>query len=168
MKDAGLGKVYIGIEAHSDRIRNQVFDKKISKEQIESSVRAAKRLGLGVQGYFMLGAPGETREEVFQTLGWSRELDLDDATFNLTTPLPGTHIYKRYESEVAVEPEDMDYYSRYAFRDRAGISHKEINRIKLWAYLRFYLRPRRLLYLLRFILGPRGLRRTWLKLKRVL
>ncbi len=168
MKDAGLRKVYLGIEAYSDRVRNQVFNKKISRGQIESAVAASKSLGLGVQGYFMLGAPGETEGEIFQTLGFSRGLALDDAVFNVTTPLPGTYLFEQYRSEVALEPEDMDYYRRYAFRERAGVSQARMSRIRLWAYLRFYLRPRQIFRLLRFMLSASGLKRTWLKLERVL
>ncbi len=168
MRDAGLRKVYVGIEAYSDRIREEIYNKRISREKIEAAVRGSRKLGLGIQGYFMLGAPGETRDEVLQTLRWARGLELDDATFNLTTPLPGTYLYERYESEVALEPEDMDYYRRYAFRERAGMSSAQLNRIRLRAYLGFYLRPSRLLHLIKLLIGPQGLRRTLLKLKRVL
>jgi anaerobic magnesium-protoporphyrin IX monomethyl ester cyclase len=168
MKQAGLRKIYIGIEAYSDRIREEIYNKKISRDQIEAAVRGSRKLGLGIQGYFMLGAPGETRHEVLQTLRWARTLALDDATFNLTTPLPGTYLYEQYESEVALEPEDMDYYRRYAFRERAGMSSAQLNRMRLRAYLGFYLRPSRLLHLMNLLIGPQGLRRTLLKLKRVL
>jgi anaerobic magnesium-protoporphyrin IX monomethyl ester cyclase len=167
MKESGLRKVYLGIEAYSDRIRNEVFQKNISKQEIEAAVSASKNLELGIQGYFMLGAPGETEEEILQTTKWSRVLDIDDAVFNLTTPLPGTFLYQRYESEVACEPEDMDYYRRYAFREGAGMKASQLNRIRLSAYLRFYMRPRKILYLIRFLLSPTGVKRTWLKLKRV-
>ena len=92
MRDAGLAQVRVGIEAYSDRVRNEVFRKKVSREQVEEVTRAARSLKLASQGYFMLGAPGETREEVRATVRWARRLPIDDANFNLTTPLPRRHM----------------------------------------------------------------------------
>jgi radical SAM superfamily enzyme YgiQ (UPF0313 family) len=168
MRDAGLRKIYVGIETYSDRIRREVFGKKISREQVEEVTRAARSLKLSVQGYFMFGAPGETREEVRQTVRWARRLPIDDATFNLTTPLPGTYLFEQFQARVAVAPEEMDYYRRYAFADGAGLSQAWLSREKLWAYLTFYLRPRRFWRLLRLVFGLGGWSRFRMKLRRVL
>ena len=168
MRDAGLRKIYVGIETYSDRIRREVFGKKISREQVEEVTRAARSLKLSVQGYFMFGAPGETREEVRQTVRWARRLPIDDATFNLTTPLPGTYLFEQFQARVAVAPEEMDYYRRYAFADSAGLSQAWLSREKLWAYLTFYFRPGRLWHLFKLVFGSGGWSRFWMKLRRVL
>ena len=168
MRDAGLRKIYVGIETYSDRIRHEVFRKQISREQVEETTAAARALKLSIQGYFMLGAPGETRAEVEETVRWARRLAIDDATFNLTTPLPGSYLFERFQEQVVAAPEDMDYYRRYAFAEGSGLSQGWLTREKLWAYLTFYFRPGRLWHLFKLGFGSGGWSRFWMKLRRVL
>jgi len=167
MRDAGLRQVRVGVEAYSDRIRNEVFRKKVSREQVEEVTQAARSLKLASQGYFMLGAPGETREEVQATVRWARRLPIDDANFNLTTPLPGTYLFEQYQDQVALAPEDMDYYRRYAFREGSGLSQAWLSRQKFLAYLTFYLQPGRFWRLFRQLFGSGAWSRFGMKLRRV-
>ena len=44
----------------------------------------------------MLGSPGETPETIRQTIDFARKLKLDFAQFSVTTPFPGTELYKLY------------------------------------------------------------------------
>jgi len=111
-----LRKIYLGIESWSDRIRREVLGKNFTREEVEQAVSIAQKLGLKIQGYFMLGAPGESRAEVKKTLKYARQLGLDDITINLTTPLPGTYLYQRYHSQIEAEEKDFDYYRRWVFK----------------------------------------------------
>jgi radical SAM superfamily enzyme YgiQ (UPF0313 family) len=167
MFEAGLRKVYIGIEVYDDEVRREVFNKRLTRVQVESAVRTARELGIGTQGYFMLGAPGESRGGVRATIRYAWRLPLDDATFNLTTPLPGTYLYDRYSEQVSVAPEDMDYYQRYSFRPEGGLSESWLKRMQLFAYTGFYLHPRRLLKQIKLLAGRGGPGRFLSKLRRV-
>jgi len=167
LKEAGLRKIYLGIESCTDRVRNEVLNKKISKEQIESAVAVAKKIGLKVQGYFMIGAPGESKSEVKATIGFGRRLNLDDLTINITTPLPGTYLYQKYLGEIAVAEEKFDYYRRYAFKP-GDLSQSWLRRSQVLGYLAFYLRPGKILEQMRCLFSPRFIPHTLLKLKRVL
>ncbi len=166
LRAAGLRKIYMGIESHSDRIRNEVYDKRLQREQIENAVAAAKNAGILVQGYFMIGAPGEKKSEVGDTLRYARDLNLDDLTINIATPLPGSHLYRKFRSEITIPEEGFDYYRRYAFA--AGeFDERWLRRAQILGYLAFYLRPRILLRLVRSLRSPGMFRRTRLKLRRV-
>ncbi len=167
LSEAGLRKIYLGVEAWSDRVRNEILNKKIARPEIEAAVQMAQGLGLKVQGFFMIGAPGERREEIKRTLAYARELKLDDLTINITTPLPRTHLYEKFRAEIAIPEEKFDYYRRYAFRGKE-LDESWLRRAQVLGYLRFYLRPAQMLKLLRSLLSPRMLRRTLLKLERVL
>ena len=167
LKSAGLGKIYLGVESFSEQIRNYVLNKKISNEEIQRAVEIAKKLGLKVQGYFMIGAPGETKKEVKATLAYARRLNLDDITINLTTPLPGTFLYQRYYSEISLPEEKFDYYRHYAFRAKE-LSQSWLRCAQVWGYLLFYLPPKRFWALFKMLFSKAFLPRTILKLKRVL
>jgi anaerobic magnesium-protoporphyrin IX monomethyl ester cyclase len=167
MYEAGLRKVYVGIECFSDRIRCDILDKNIKREQISAAVEIARAERVRIQGYFMLGAPTESRGDILDTIRYARRLPIDDAVFNITTPMPGTRLYERYRHCVAVEPEEMDMYKRYAFRPEKGVDQSFVNRARIWAYVWFYLHPARLWHLLTLIFGPHGRKRMWLKIRRV-
>lgn len=167
LREAGLRKIYIGIESSSDRIRNEVYDKRLQRAQIEAAVAAAREAGILVQGYFMIGAPGERRSEVRDTLRYARDLDLDDLTINIATPLPGSHLYRRFRGDIAIPEEGFDYYRRYAFA--AGeFNERWLRWAQVLGYLAFYLRPRILRRVVRSLVSPNMFLRTLLKLRRVL
>ncbi len=163
---AGLRKIYVGIESHSEAIRNRVLNKRVTDENVRSAVATAHKLGLKVQGYFMLGTPGEKREDVRRTLAFGRALGLDDLTLNLTTPLPGTYLHDRFKGDISVPEEEFDYYKRYAFKAGA-MSQAYLRRAQILGYLAFYSRPKQLADVARGLLSPRLLSRTLLKLRRV-
>jgi anaerobic magnesium-protoporphyrin IX monomethyl ester cyclase len=163
---AGLRKIYVGIESYSEVVRNQILNKRVTTDQVERAVMTARKLGLKVQGYFMLGTPGETRGDVRATLAFGRRLGLDELTLNLTTPLPGTYLHQKYRAEVSVPEEELDYYKRYAFKSD-HVSQGWLRRAQILGYLAFYLRPSRLAALLRGLFSPALFPRTLLKLRRV-
>ena len=168
MKSAGLTKVNIGIESGSQRILDEIYRKGINLEDIQRSVKIAKDLGLKVQGYFMIGAPSETEEEIKKTIELACELPLSDATFSITTPLPGTFLY--HEKMNIIDPKvfsNLDYYKVSVFDESSVISKKKIALLKKIAFLRFYLGRGRLISTLKLLLNFKNIRKTILKLKRL-
>ncbi|MCP4111928.1 MAG: B12-binding domain-containing radical SAM protein, partial [Desulfobacteraceae bacterium] len=63
VKDAGCTYIALGIESGSQRVLNHV-NKKITKEQICEAVSIARKVGILVRGYFMMGLTTETAEEM--------------------------------------------------------------------------------------------------------
>jgi len=98
LKAAGCYGVSYGIESGNQRILD-LMGKKISLEQIRKVVRETQKLGLDVRGYFLFGYPTETKAEILDTINFSRELKLTDATFSLFVPLPGTDAYALVKDE---------------------------------------------------------------------
>ena len=168
MRAAGLAKIYIGIEVYDDVCRREVFNKKLTREHVERTAGLARELGIRSQGYFMLAAPGQTRDQVHDTVRYAWRLPIDDAVFNLTTPLPGTYLYERYRDAVAVPAAELDYYRRYAFAPERGIDERWLLREQKLAYAGFYGSPRRLWRQMKSLLEPGGPSRFWSKLRRVL
>lgn len=50
-------------------------------------------------GFFILGYPGETREERYETINFALRLPLQRVQFNNFMPLPGSEIYDRLKAE---------------------------------------------------------------------
>ncbi|WP_040833541.1 B12-binding domain-containing radical SAM protein [Nocardia brevicatena] len=62
----GLREVALGIESGSARVLDYI-DKRITPDMAVEVVRRLGERGIGVKGYFILGFPGETRDEIDAT-----------------------------------------------------------------------------------------------------
>ncbi|WP_329033535.1 B12-binding domain-containing radical SAM protein [Streptomyces sp. NBC_01725] len=97
----GLREVALGIESGSDRIL-RAMDKRIDAEMTERVTRRLVEHGIGVKGYFILGFPGETHEDIRETVRHIRNLwsiadanpgDVRASVFEFR-PYPGTPVWK--------------------------------------------------------------------------
>lgn len=78
----GLREVALGIESGSERMLT-LIDKRINPDMTRTVVRRLVERGINVKGYFILGLPTETRDEIDTTVALVREL------WEITDPLPG-------------------------------------------------------------------------------
>ncbi len=111
MKESGCTSVCLGIESGSERIRNEVYGKKLSTEKIFEVLNWCRKVGIPTIGYFMVGAPGETRAEFEESKRLLAKLPMSLATVSIYTPYPGTELYdeckkKGWLLETAVEDEN--------------------------------------------------------------
>jgi radical SAM superfamily enzyme YgiQ (UPF0313 family) len=72
-------------------------------------VTAAKALGIEVRGFFMIGFPGETLDEVYKTVAYARNLSLAVSAFALVTPLPGTTLYNECVQAGLIDEATIDF-----------------------------------------------------------
>ncbi len=166
MYDSGLRKVFMGMESGSQRILDEIYQKGITLMQVKKSVAVLKRLGLKVQGYFMLGAPTETEKEIWKTIKLASSLPIHEATFSVTTPLPGTHLWDKTKSYIHKQVSEFDYYKTSVYSKGITLSEKKINRLKRIAFLSFYLHPKRWPNTIRSFLNPSEFKKSLMKLKR--
>ena len=148
MKQAGCVRVALGIESGNAEILSKC-GKRITLEQAETAVKAAKRAGLKVNGFFILGHPNENRRTVRDTMKFAAKLNPDFAAFGIMVPYPGTKI-----REIALRGEGG--YTRVSsnwedYRKNAGhamemeeFSARQLVKLQMKAYLLFYLRTLRL------------------------
>ncbi len=144
MKEAGLSKVYIGMESGSQRVLNEVYRKGITLEHVKNATKILKELKINTQGYFMVGAPSETVDEIKQTIRFAKNLDIEEATFSITTPLPHTTLYEKTKHLIAKDITEFDYYKNPVYQPIDGLDSKSITYWKRRALLEFYLHPKRI------------------------
>ncbi len=171
MKRAGMVKVKMGIESITDRVRNGIYKKNVSRKQIEDVIRWCRKLKIQTTGFFMFGAPTETKKEIWNTIRFAARSGLVEANFSITTPLPQTHLFdyvKEHGWELPKDFSDFDYYKvKRPKMSRNEIDPKELDRVKKIAYFYFYLHPNRIFTTLKSVWGMQGIRKAMLKLKRV-
>lgn len=146
----GCVRVNLGIEAGSTAAQKQI-GKGIDLEEALTAVRAARQAGIATVCYFIMGFPGETREQIRETYSFARRLDPDYAIFSPLYLLPGTALYER---ERRIRGDGYDPYAAYTRRPSRGfvppppsgtVDRKTVFRAVRMAYVKFYFSPRYLL-----------------------
>jgi anaerobic magnesium-protoporphyrin IX monomethyl ester cyclase len=94
MKAAGCQRVYLGLETGSNETL-KLMNKKTSVEDGLRAVHYFKQAGIQVAGFFIVGYPGETLSSIEQTFQFSLSLPLDEISFNVPFPLPGSSLFDR-------------------------------------------------------------------------
>lgn len=93
MKDSGCYEITLAIESGDKHVLNQIIRKPLKIEKVEPLVRAARKMGMITKGFFVVGLPGETLEQMQKTFDFAKKLKLDAAAFAIASPLPGTDMY---------------------------------------------------------------------------
>lgn len=141
MRKAGCTKILLGVESGSQSLLDGSIDKEITLEEVENTIRWCKAAGIRVHCTYSLGAPGETRETMKETLEFIKKTEPDDIQVSLMTPIPGTPFYEKVKHEVA-DWADFDGVSGRSWCDLPTAELKNaMNRI----YIEHYLTPRKIL-----------------------
>jgi len=96
MRLAGCQRLSLGVESGSQSIIRNV-DKKITVEEILESTRLAKKYGIRVRYFMMLGNRGETLETFRETLDFLEEARPHEYIFSCLSIYPGTHDFNDAE-----------------------------------------------------------------------
>ena len=114
MKRAGCIRVYLGLESGSnDTLR--LMNKRITVEQGTRAVELFSRAGVGTAGFFMVGYPGETVEDIEKTFAHALSLPLDEISFTVPLPLPGTALFARVADPGAWEDWEFSNQVKFVF-----------------------------------------------------
>lgn len=94
MQQAGCEKVFLGLESGSNEIL-RLMNKQTTIEMAEETVGLFAQSGIRSAGFFMVGYPGETYESIEKTFRWALTLPLDEISFTIPYPLPGTLFFEK-------------------------------------------------------------------------
>jgi radical SAM superfamily enzyme YgiQ (UPF0313 family) len=90
---AGCDMVMFGIESGSQRVLDSM-NKRTKLPDIEEAVAHAKKAGIDIiHGFFIVGSPGETIEEVKQTYDFAGRLEINTFGFSSLTAFRGTPLW---------------------------------------------------------------------------
>ncbi|MBU2490384.1 MAG: B12-binding domain-containing radical SAM protein [Proteobacteria bacterium] len=138
---AGCWQVSLGVESGDPEVLARTC-KGISLDQVRGAAARAKKAGLSVKGYFILGLPGETLATLARTLDFACELPLDDASAFFLTPFPGTEIFAEADRWGTLDPDFSRMNELWPVFTPHGLSRQELSRAARRFAARFYLRPR--------------------------
>ena len=70
------------------------MNKKITLDEIRNAARLFRKVGIHWTGYFMMGIPGETADDVYKTIELLFETKPDFASIGVYEPFPGTKMFE--------------------------------------------------------------------------
>lgn len=102
---ARMDKFFIGFESINPGNRRELGGKsKGNIEEYKRIIRAIQSRGIGVVGLFVFGLDADTPHVFQETWDFVRESGLDNVSFTIMTPYPGTESRLEYEREGRLLP----------------------------------------------------------------
>jgi len=139
MAESGLIQIDLGIESGSPQTL-KTLQKGISPEQVRKVVRMAKRY-VRVAGFFMIGVPGETEEDIDMTIHLAHELELDAASISIFTPLPGSALYDSLMAQGRLQGQEYEIHFTEAAESYCNVPIERL-RERFMEFNENFVRPR--------------------------
>lgn len=92
LKDAGCSCVGMGLESGNDTIRNEVLKRNMSREQIVTAAKIIHRNRIKLVTFNMFGMPGETPQQMLETVKLNLEIRPQSLFTYIFFPFPGTRL----------------------------------------------------------------------------
>ena len=131
--DAGCRNVCIGLESGSPSIREEMFERKCSNAQIIEAFRLAHKYKIRSSTFNIIGIPGESRKDIFQTIDLNRKANPTTATLTFLHPYRGTKVrdicLKEKIFDIGKEKAHEDGYRTDSCLNLKNVSAKELNGI---------------------------------------
>ena len=146
MKKAGCNRISFGVESGNQKIL-QNLRKGITLEQVENVFQWCKELRVSALADFMVGSPGETMNEIMETIKFVKKLKPDYAQFSIVCPYPDTDMYRIGLRKGIIKEDVWLNFSRNPSKNftppvwSEHFSRQELEKITKKMFKEFYLTP---------------------------
>ena len=141
LKEAGCFRIWIGAESGSQKIID-LMDRRVDVNHVKKVIQDTNAMGMETGTFIMLGYPGETEDDITETIHYLKEANPTHYTITVAYPLKGTSLYNEIEDKIIEQPnwetstdrqiEFKRTYSRkyYNYAVKKVVNEVEFSRLK--------------------------------------
>ena len=136
LRKSGCFRVWIGAESGSQKVID-LMDRRVEVKQVRDMIRLARKHGLQAGTFIMVGYPGETADDIYETVHHLKTSDPDLYTITVAYPIKGTPLYQEVEEKFVTQLDwanstdrDIDFkrtYNRRYYDYAIQMIHYEVN-----------------------------------------
>lgn len=97
LKKSGCFRVWIGAESGSQRVID-LMDRRVEVNQVRNMIQLAQAIGIQAGTFIMVGYPGETEADIYETVHHLKVSNPDLFTITVAYPIKGTPLYTQIEN----------------------------------------------------------------------
>ena len=105
LKETGCFRVWIGAESGSQKVID-LMDRRVDVNQVREMIQLTRKHGIEAGTFIMLGYPGETEEDIEETIRHLKASNPDYFTITVAYPIKGTELYQEIE---AIQTTNLDW-----------------------------------------------------------
>jgi len=151
LKEAGCFRIWIGAESGSQKVID-LMDRRVEVEQVRKMIQQSRKKGIETGTFIMLGYPGETQEDIIETVNHLKQSNPDHFTITIAYPIKGTGLYaevedlqnKKLDWEESTD-RDRDFerkYSRNYYENAVGYVTNEVRWFQSNNNLKYFIKSK--------------------------
>lgn len=140
MINAGITSLSIAAESGNEQVRTEIIHKNLKTDSIINTAMLCDRYNLPCIVFFVLGFPGETMDNIRETVQFAKMLTMKYSTINMifiANPLPGTELSKLAKENGYIKKElsNSDYFVAIRANQAPIITTEEFGKKQIFALL---------------------------------
>lgn len=98
LKQSGCFRVWIGAESGSQKVID-LMDRRVEVGRVREMIQLTRRNGIEAGTFIMLGYPGESEDDIFETVEHLKSSNPDHFTITVAYPIKGTELWNEVGTE---------------------------------------------------------------------
>lgn len=133
LKTSGVDVVTLAIESGNPRVLRDIIHKPLKLEMIPQAINCLKKYDIYVKGLFVIGFPGETMEDIQETMEFIQKSELNWIDIFIASPLPGSDLYEMCKAGGYLKSDDLDKCDFWSGNiETEFFSAKQIEKIQVY------------------------------------
>ena len=132
--ESGCKQLFLGVESISQQSMVDVNKRFNQVEEYSQVIKRIHSYGIAVQAGIVFGFDHDTPDIFSATLNFLEEAGVQNATFNILTPFPGTPLFQRMDNDGRILTRN---WSKYNGRDSVVYQPRQMSEAELLAGFRY-------------------------------
>lgn len=111
LKGAGVEIASLAVESGCERVLNEIIHKPYKKlSKVREAVKLLREQDIYIRAFFVIGFPGESKEELMETVRFMKEVGFNWCGVMIATPIAGSELYEYCKNNNLLTSDKKDNY----------------------------------------------------------